>query len=101
MSDETTEKPYTRLREFITEAINGKHTAEDVVTILDNIEMGIGLEERDKAIAEKFGSMPANDRVDPVWLRGFEAGYKSGTRDAVRRRRGQKLKRAARKGKAN
>lgn len=101
MSEQVAEKRFTTIRQFIEEAISGRHTAEEVEYILDNIEQGIGIEERDRALAEKFKDMPEYDNVDPVFLRGFDAGYRTGVRDQRKRRKGSRIKKAARKAKAN
>jgi hypothetical protein len=102
MSDEqATEKRFTTIRSFIEEAISGKHTKEEVIQVLENIEAGIGIEEHDRVLAEKFQHMPESDQVDPVWLKGFDEGYRQGVKDQRKRRKGARIKKLARKARAN
>jgi hypothetical protein len=94
-------RKYPALREFVAEAISGKHTPEDIEKILTLMEQGIGLEERDRALAEKMEGLPANDRVDPVWSRGYEQGlvegYQAGRKDERDDRKSRRFKKGKRK----
>jgi len=49
--------------------------------ILDGIEMGIGLDKRDRAIAKHLETAPTLEE-HPAYLAGFDAGTKAAT-DAV------------------
>jgi hypothetical protein len=72
---------FTSLREFITEAINGNHTTEEVFSILDDIERGANLSDADRKIAEEFvRNENAESFVDDS---RFLAGVEAGTRNAV------------------
>lgn len=101
MSEQATEKPFTTIRSFIEEALSGKHSKEEVIQVLENIEAGIGIEEHDRVLAEKFQDMPESDQVDPVWLKGFDQGYRQGVIDQRKRRKGARIKKLARKARSN
>ena len=75
---------FCNLREFIEQAIAGEFTAREMIATLDNIEMGIGLDERDRALAEQFGEQnPPLDDENPVFRRGWIEGHEQGLKDAV------------------
>lgn len=61
------------IREFIEEAIEGKHSATEIAAILDQIEVGIGLSARDRALAEE---MERDDgaAVGPLEEKAYRAG---------------------------
>lgn len=65
---------FTTIKEFIEEAISGRHTAEEITEILDVIEQGIGLQEADRSFAQAFEDLPKRDDLDPVWQRGHMVG---------------------------
>ncbi len=75
------EKRYPGIRSFIEQAISGRYEAKEIGAVLTLIEQGIGLDERDKALAEKFGDMPDDDK-NPVFKRGWLEGHAQGLVDA-------------------
>ena len=74
-------KRHPGIRGFIRQAISGQYEAKEIDAVLDLIEQGIGLDERDKALAEKFGDMP-DDNQNPVFKRGWLDGHAQGLKDA-------------------
>jgi len=64
---------FSSIREFLEEAINGEHTAAEATAILDQIELGIGLAARDRALAEEM-ERDDGPPVGPEDHRMFRAG---------------------------
>jgi hypothetical protein len=69
---------FTSIKEFVAEAINGTHTTEEVLQILNDIEQGIGLSETDRKLAEEF-ERPDGTRVqdEPLYQEGIQAGVRA------------------------
>jgi hypothetical protein len=66
---------FDTLAGFIEGAIERKMPRADVEQIIDNLRMGLGLQKRDRELARFMEQAPPSFEDDPVWLKGFEAGY--------------------------
>lgn len=64
---------FASIREFIEEAIEGKHTPAEVTAILDQIEIGAGLSARDRALAEEM-ERDDGPAVGPLEEKAYRAG---------------------------
>lgn len=78
---------FTSLRKFLEMALSDREDDRrrwkpaDVIQVLDNIEQGFGLQERDRALAENFNEIPSDDENPAFrrgWLEGHLAGVKAG-----------------------
>lgn len=76
-------RQFTTIREFLEHAIMGRYPLKDVLLILDNIEHGAALNERDRALAATFrDEVSREDFENPMWIRGWNAGKHAGLHEA-------------------
>ena len=66
---------FSTLADFIAIAWENKVPLDEVTFILDQIRMGIGLNKRDRELARTMEAAPPSLEDDPVFAKGFEAGY--------------------------
>lgn len=81
-----TKKPkYINLKQFLKAAIAEQISPDDIDAILDSIEQGLALSERDKAFAEHLESIGATSlpESDTSYNIGFSTGYHLGFSEAV------------------
>lgn len=85
-------KLFPHLRSFIAEMISGDHTLEDIDKLLDQIALGEGLDEQEKAMAVRLEALGVEDDnphngASPEyrrgWREGFVAGHQMGRSGAV------------------
>lgn len=62
---------FTTIAQFLEDFVNGAITKEDAQNILRGVEQGIGLEKRDKELAEAMRKAPESMEGDPLYLKGF------------------------------
>lgn len=70
---------YPTLRALVSGFADGAITHSEMTAMLDAIEQGIGLEKRDRAIAEALESAPPSFEEHPMYIAGFDAAC-----DAIR-----------------
>jgi len=64
---------YPTLRALVSGFAEGAISKGEMDALLDTIEQGIGLEKRDKAIAEALENAPPSFEEHPMYVAGFEA----------------------------
>lgn len=70
------------LEDLIRFVAEGKMPAKTAEELIQAVGMGIGLKERDLAIAKAMQDAPADITKDPVFAAGLSAGYEAAVRDA-------------------
>lgn len=70
------------LADFIKVAFDREVPRAEVEFIIDQIRMGVGLQKRDRELAKFMEQGPASLEDDPVFVKGFEAGYTQAQDDA-------------------
>jgi hypothetical protein len=78
VSRRTKAKKFTTIANFLRAVASRKMSAADAQAIIDDVEIGIGLEKRDREFAEKFEIAPAAYDQDPVYVDGFNMGVAAG-----------------------
>jgi hypothetical protein len=73
---------FSTLADFIKVAWERKVPRKEVEFIIDQIRMGVGLQKRDRYMARFMEQAPPSLEDDPVFLKGFEAGYGQAQNDA-------------------
>ena len=79
----TTTKPFPNLRAFIAEMISGDHSLDDIEKLLDQIALGEGLDEQEKAMAARLEALGVEDNnphngASPEYRRGWREGFVAG-----------------------
>jgi len=69
------------LADFLKVAFDHEIPRSEVERILDNIRMGVGLQKRDRHLAQFMEQAPPSFEDDPVFQRGFGAGYEQACND--------------------
>lgn len=72
---------YSTLADFIAVAWERKVPRAEVEFIIDQIRMGVGLQKRDRELAKFMEQAPPSIEDDPVFVKGFEAGYGQAVED--------------------
>ncbi len=72
------------LEDLVRFVADGKMPAKAAEELIQAVGMGIGLKERDRAIAEAMNGAPADITQDPVFASGVSAGYEAAIRDVER-----------------
>ncbi len=72
---------FSTLADFLSTAIENKIAPAEVMKIIDDIRGGVGLAKRDRELARFMEDGPPSLEDDPVFAKGFVAGYAQAQED--------------------
>ena len=72
---------FSTIADFYKDALDNKVPVDEVEKIIESIRYGIGLQKRDRELARFMQDGPGSFQDDPVFQKGFCAGYEQAQED--------------------